>query len=153
MKGENVDKLTVLNNTWMLGYVSDDPVRPHLSALFRTDKGREVYALTDEDTGVIKAIVCVAYTDVVPTTEEELDEFSKPEGKIAIFYTIWSYSRGGGRDLINQLWEHMKDKRIAYRFVTLSPPTDMARKFHLKNGAFELSDNTVTVNYEYSDNT
>ena len=69
MKGENVDKLTVLNNTWMLGYVSDDPVRPHLSALFRTDKGREVYALTDEDTGVIKAIVCVAYTCLLYTSD------------------------------------------------------------------------------------
>lgn len=137
----------------MLGYCNDDPVRPHLSIMFRTSKGREVWALEDYETGVINAIVCVAYTDVVPTTEQELEDFSKPDGKIAIFYTIWSYAPGGGRTLINKLWDHMKGERIAYRFVTLSPPTDMARKFHLRNGAFELQDNKVTVNYEYSDST
>jgi hypothetical protein len=36
------------------------------------------------------------------------------------------------------------------RAVTLSPPTAMARKFHLRNGAFELQVNSTTVNFEYA---
>ncbi len=35
------------------------------------------------------------------------------------------------------------------RLVTLSPKTDMARKFHLNNGASTLSNNILTDNYEY----
>jgi len=34
-------------------------------------------------------------------------------------------------------------------YVTLSPKTEMARKFHLKNGARELRENSDTVNYIY----
>ena len=35
------------------------------------------------------------------------------------------------------------------RLVTLSPLTDMARNFHLKNGAKELQVNETTQNFEY----
>jgi hypothetical protein len=35
------------------------------------------------------------------------------------------------------------------RFVTLSPKTEMARRFHIKNGAHVLKENDSTVNYEY----
>jgi hypothetical protein len=35
------------------------------------------------------------------------------------------------------------------RFVTLSPKTNMARRFHLKNGAIVFRENDDTVNYEY----
>ena len=35
------------------------------------------------------------------------------------------------------------------RLVTLSPLTDMARKFHLRNGAVELQVNETTQNFEY----
>ena len=35
------------------------------------------------------------------------------------------------------------------RLVTLSPLTEMARNFHLKNGAIELSVNKDTQNFEY----
>jgi hypothetical protein len=35
------------------------------------------------------------------------------------------------------------------RFVTLSPKTEMARRFHTKNGAITLRENEETVNYEY----
>jgi hypothetical protein len=34
----------------------------------------------------------------------------------------------------------------------LSPKTEMARKFHMKNGAVELQENDTTINYEYSIN-
>jgi hypothetical protein len=33
--------------------------------------------------------------------------------------------------------------------VTLSPKTEMARKFHTSNGAKTLKENDETVNYEY----
>jgi hypothetical protein len=33
--------------------------------------------------------------------------------------------------------------------VTLSPKTEMARRFHLKNGASELRENSNTINYIY----
>ena len=35
------------------------------------------------------------------------------------------------------------------RLVTLSPLTDMARNFHLKNGAKELQVNEKSQNFEY----
>ena len=35
------------------------------------------------------------------------------------------------------------------RLVTLSPLTDMARNFHIKNGAKELQVNETTQNFEY----
>jgi hypothetical protein len=38
------------------------------------------------------------------------------------------------------------------RFVTLSPMTDMARRFHLSNGAGVLQVNSTSVNYEYKFN-
>ena len=36
------------------------------------------------------------------------------------------------------------------RLVTLSPLTDMARKFHLRNGAKELQVNETSQNFEYT---
>lgn len=152
-----MNQLTLLNETLLLGHCNDDPVRPHLSIQFRTSSGREVYALEDEDTGIIQAVVCVAYTNEVPTTEYELDYFSQSacqggeHGNHAIFYTIWSYASGAGRELINVLWDYLKDNKPVKRFVTLSPRTEMARNFHCKNGAFELQDNIETTNYEYSE--
>jgi hypothetical protein len=35
------------------------------------------------------------------------------------------------------------------RLVTLSPLTEMARNFHLRNGAHELQVNDKTQNFEY----
>ena len=43
----------------------------------------------------------------------------------------------------------IRNKKTVKRFVTLSPCTEMARKFHLQNGAIELRQNEWTVNYEY----
>jgi len=33
--------------------------------------------------------------------------------------------------------------------ITMSPKTDMARDFHIRNGATVLRINRTTVNYEY----
>jgi len=43
----------------------------------------------------------------------------------------------------------IKESNHLNRLVTLSPLTDMARKFHLKNGAKEVQVNLTTQNFEY----
>ena len=71
----------------------------------------------------------------------------------AIFYTIWSYKPGAGRQLIFDSVQYIKsNKPNISRFVTLSPKTEMARRFHLKNGAIIFRENIESINYEYTGN-
>ena len=68
----------------------------------------------------------------------------------AIFYTIWSYSKGSGKDILfNTVFWLKKNKPEIKRYITMSPKTEMARNFHLKNGAYELKSNRETINFEY----
>ena len=138
------------------GYYShlfnDDPVRPHLTEEFRLSNNRLGLALIDNHS--CKAAVCIAISNEVPTNEIELDEFSSDktnfEKSIAIFYTIWSYDKGCGRKMLfNAVDWLQKNRPEIKRFVTLSPKNDMARNFHLKNGAKELSVNSDSLNFEY----
>ena len=138
------------------GYYShlfkDDPVRPHLTEEFRLSNNRMGLALIDHHT--CKAAVCIAISYEVPTNEIELDEFSsdktKIEKSIAIFYTIWSYDKGSGRKMLFNAVAWLKKNRPEIkRFVTLSPKNEMARSFHLKNGAEELRVNSDSLNFEY----
>lgn len=125
----------------------DDPVRPHLDSNFRTSEECETFVLTDNEKPL--AVVCVAYTYEVATTEQELKSLSG--NTVAMFYTVWSYSKGAGREIIQQVvQEIMLNKPSVKRFVTLSPKTDVAKKFHLKNGAISLQENEYTINYEYT---
>ena len=131
-------------------YIKDDPVRPDLSMEFRIGNHREVYSYVYE--GEITAVVCVAYTNEVPITIAELEDSSIPpeNAKCAIFYTVWSYKKGFGRSLIlDGVPELAKRYPNLKRFVTLSPKTEMAKKFHLKNGAEIFRENIDTINYEY----
>lgn len=132
----------------ILSYIKDDPVRPEIPLDFRVSESSEVLVL--EDNGLLKAIVCVAYRDFVPKNVEELME--KPTTpNIAVFYTIWSYTPGAGRDLIIEARNELPKRRPNInKFVTLSPQTEMARKFHLKNGANIYRANSDSVNYEYA---
>ncbi len=136
-----------------------DPVRPELDNKFRTKYGRKIFGLKDEK-GEIAAIMCFAFTNAVPTTVEELDRFSKDAhlqsmhragqvGKIAIAYTVWSTKKGGGKRIVQEVYKMIKNSNHLTRLVTLSPLTDMARKFHLRNGAVELQINEETQNFEY----
>ena len=133
--------------------ISHDPVRPELSLAFRLSPGRQVYALVEE--GVYKAAICVAYTTEVPTTIEELDLYSQAAcqdgqwGDIAVAYTVWSRAPRAGRDIVLDVLEVCKSNPLVKRLVTLSPKTDMAKRFHLNNGASTLSNNILTDNYEY----
>ena len=131
----------------LLEYIKDDPVRPEIPVDFRVSKNKFVSALVDEKP---KAMVCVSLHDFVPENVEDLSKDAESP-TTAIFYTIWSYAPGAASEL---LFETVEQIRKLYptveRFVTLSPKTEMAKKFHLKNGAAVFRENENTVNYEYS---
>jgi len=132
-----------------LNFIKDDPIRPNISAVARVTNPHEVYVL-ESDQGEIEAVICVAFTKDVPTTEEELFSLQEENRDIAVFYTVWSYSPGAGRKIVFEVAKEIKSVYNSKRYITLSPKTEMARKFHLKNGAFKLQENELTVNYEYS---
>ncbi len=138
---------------------SEDPVRPDLDLAFRQAYGRKIFGLRDEDKD-IAAIICFAFTNQVPKTVEEMDSLSKDaamqaihragvQGHIAIAYTVWAKKKGGGRAIVNEVYKMIKRSSHLHRLVTLSPLTDMARNFHLKNGAKELQVNETSRNFEY----
>jgi hypothetical protein len=67
-----------------------------------------------------------------------------------VFYTIWSYSPGAGQALIKAAAEWiLSEFKDVKDIVTLSPQTEMARRFHLKNGATIHKENETSVNYQY----
>jgi hypothetical protein len=139
--------LSIITNTQdpLLDYVKDDPVRPEITREFRVAKNRFVSALVEEKP---TAMVCVNLLDRVPVNVGELGDSEEPN--TAVFYTIWSYAPGAGVRLLRETVEDIRSKHPNIkRFVTLSPKTELARRFHLKNGAEVLSDNLDTVNYEY----
>ena len=129
--------------------LKDDPVRPHIDWMWRITDGREVFVLEDDFNGSVDAIVCVTYMDEVPTCEQDmLDHLGE---SIAVFYTVWSYTKGAGRDIIFATQKRIQEQRpTVKRFVTLSPLTEMAQKFHIRNGAKFLNKHFDCQNFEYS---
>tara|TARA_R110000796_G_scaffold207016_1_gene323354 strand:- start:307 stop:627 length:321 start_codon:yes stop_codon:yes gene_type:complete len=103
-----------------------------------------------EENGEYKAAICVAFTKQIPTTVKELDELSEEDGSIGVAYTVWSRAPRAGRDIVFRLIDECRANDNIDRLVTLSPKTDMARRFHLTNGAVTLQNNNATDNYEYS---
>lgn len=141
------EMLVNVKDDFYLMHCKDDPVRPHIPLSKRIEENKEVYALTDDFSGNINAMICVAYTNDVPTTEYDLDNKGD---NVAVFYTVWSYAKGCGRLIVNDVAKHIKNsKPNVKRYVTLSPQTEMAEKFHLSNGATKLQTNPDTVNFEY----
>jgi hypothetical protein len=132
-----------------LDYVKDDPVRPEIPKEFRVGKDRFVATIGDKEP---EAMVCVNLLNFVPSTVTELGE-AIDEVNTAVFYTIWSYAPGAGKQLLMETVEQIKERfPTVTRFVTLSPKTEMARRFHHKNGAVTLRENQESVNYEYQVN-
>jgi hypothetical protein len=130
----------------LLDYLKDDPVRPEISREFRVSGQRFVSALVDEQP---RAMVCVSLHDFVPQCVADLSQDSTVP-TTAIFYTIWSYVPGAAGELLFATVDEIRRQfPTVTRFVTLSPKTEMAKKFHLRNGAQVLRENTDTVNYEY----
>ena len=139
--------------------VKEDPVRPELDLQFRQSYGRKIFGLKDDE-GEIAAIMCFAFTNEVPKTVEEMEILSHDaalqsvhragvQGSIAIAYTVWAKKKGGGRAIVNEVYKMVKKSNHLNRLVTLSPLTEMARNFHIKNGAKELQVNETTQNFEY----
>jgi len=133
--------------------VNEDPVRPELDIEWRTSYGRKIYGLKYEDD--IEGIVCVAYTNDIPSSVKELDLMSqnayfKKDADTAIAYTIWSRKRGAGKELITKLGEHIQAQDSITSLVTLSPLTPMATHFHIRNGAKQIAINNTTQNFKYT---
>jgi hypothetical protein len=130
-----------------LDYIKDDPIRPALPIAKRISPHSTI--LVNVENNLPNAITCISFLDNVPDKEEMLFEI-KAQPMVAVFYTIWSYSKGAGRQLIFSATDYIKNNYPNIeRFVTLSPKTEMAHKFHISNGAFIFRENTNTINYEY----
>ena len=132
----------------LLEFIKDDPVRPEIPTDFRVSDGRLVAALTDDEQNP-EAMVCVSFHDFVPENVDGLKQTTKVP-TTAVFYTIWSYKSGKGQELLFRAVKGIQEQYPSVtRFVTLSPKTNMARRFHLKNGAIVFRENLDTTNYEY----
>jgi len=150
--------------------IEDDPVRPDL---FRDNSVRfegpfRVYAEVNDETGEIAAVVCVAICKFVPQAEFQLKLLAAGKGQeiaerlaereamygalgtVVCPYAIWSYQKGHGSKLINNLLEavpflHPEVSAV----ITMSPHTETAMRFHIKNGADIFSTAERCINYEY----
>tara|TARA_B110000008_G_scaffold209121_1_gene207959 strand:- start:50 stop:589 length:540 start_codon:yes stop_codon:yes gene_type:complete len=138
--------------------ITEDPVRPELDVVFRRSYGRKIFGVKYNKK--ICAIMCFGFTNEVPKTVTELDLMTRDAylksaqrdqniGQIAIAYTIWSKKRGGGKLIVKEVFKMIKKSNHLNRLVTLSPLTEMARNFHLNNGAIQLRVNEGTQNFEY----
>ena len=139
-----IKRLSTLEQVYAV--IQDDPVRPRIAADWRIAHGREVYTLVNEHQNEPQAVICVAYFDEVPTFERDMN---RTGDRVAVFYTVWSYSRGAGRTIVNEVFEHIHATRPCKQYVTLSPLTEMAERFHIKNGATLLARHTTAQNFEY----
>jgi hypothetical protein len=126
---------------------------------FRRSYGRKIFGVKYKNE--ICAIMCFGFTNEVPKTIKEFDLMTKDAhlqsaswrneniGKIAIAYTVWSKKKGGGKLIVKEVFKKIKKSNHLNRLITLSPLTDMARNFHLRNGAKELQVNAESQNFEY----
>ena len=131
----------------IVNLLKDDPVRPEIPADQRVNSNSRIYMLKDGNQ--TRAVTCVKFLDVIPAAVDDLAEFVG-SATTAVFYTIWSYAAGAGRDLIVEAQKSIKQEFPDIdTYVTLSPKTEMARRFHLKNGAGVYRENSDTVNYIY----
>ena len=131
----------------LVDYIKDDPVRPEISREFRVSNNRFILAITED--GIPASMVCVSLHDFVPETVTDLDRTSS-NPTTAVFYTIWSYQAGSGSILLREGLNFIRQLFTTVDvFVTLSPKTEMARRFHLKNGATVYRENLDTINYRY----
>ena len=139
--------------------INEDPIRPELDVKFRTSYGRKIFGVKYKNE--ICAIMCFGFTNDIPKTINEFDLMTRDAhmqsaswrnqnvGKIAIAYTVWSKKKGGGKLIVKEVFKKIKNSNHLNRLITLSPLTDMARDFHLRNGAKELRVNKESQNFEY----
>ena len=127
--------------------IKDDPVRPHIPLEQRINEAAEILLLKAGEE--VLAATCMQWLTEIPESEQDLISMGKDK-RVAVFYTIWSYSPGAGATLLRQAAEWLLKEYVDIKgIVTLSPPTAMAERFHMKNGAKKRKTNLDTVNYEY----
>ena len=129
--------------------IKDDPVRPEIPLEQRVNQHSRIYVLED-DQGETLAVTCVKFLADIPASVEDLANVVI-NTNTAVFYTIWSYAAGAGRQLIEGVQQELKTTQPEIStFVTLSPKTEMARRFHHKNGASTYRENADSINYLYN---
>jgi hypothetical protein len=142
--------LHIINNLQdeFLRLIKDDPVRPEIPAEQRVNSNSQIFVLKNEANEPL-AVTCVKFLADIPATVDELAN-AVVNTNTAVFYTIWSYAQGAGRELIEQAQAQITQEHPEVKtFVTLSPKTEMARRFHHKNGATTFRENAETINYLY----
>ena len=108
----------------------------------------------------IEAVVCLAFTNDIPTTVKELELMCEDAslvaqhregqvGTIAVAYTLWSYKKGAGRKIMKELKKYVKKIHHLNKIVTLSPLTPVATHYHISNGARLIQVNPSSQNFEY----
>ncbi len=127
--------------------IKDDPVRPHIPLEQRINEAAEILLLkTGEE---VLAATCLQWLKDVPEDEQDLVDMDHTKD-VAVFYTIWSYAPGAGAKLLQEAAAWLKQEYSDIKaIVTLSPQTEMAKRFHLKNGASVRRQNETSVNYQY----
>lgn len=132
----------------LLSLIKDDPVRPEIPLDQRVNGNSRIFVLKDENDQPL-AVTCVKFLDVIPEAVEDLARVAVTTNT-AVFYTIWSYAAGAGRRLIEEARTQIQQQHPEVKtYVTLSPKTEMARRFHHKNGAETYRENQDSVNYLY----
>ena len=127
--------------------IKDDPVRPEIPLTDRVNINSRMYVLKDGDK--TEAVTCVKFLNSIPEAVEDMAGLVE-RATTAGFYTIWSYASGAGRTLIQEAQKSIEAEFPGIdTYVTLSPKTEMARRFHLKNGAGIYRENSTTINYIY----
>lgn len=131
----------------IVNLLKDDPVRPEIPVTERINSNSRIYVWNQENQPA--AVTCVKFLNTVPAAVDELTGLVE-SATTAVFYTIWSYAAGAGRTLIQEAQKSIEEEFPGIEtYVTLSPKTEMARKFHLKNGAGVYRENSDTINYIY----
>ena len=132
--------------------IKTDPVRPHIVPALRIKNGARVFYYGEPDKLI--AAICMHTSRIVPDSEEQLiTEYyhggASKGGSKAIFYSVWSNQKGMGRNILNTALSSLLLEQKYERFITLSPKTDMARKFHESNGAVLIHESLWAYNFEY----
>jgi hypothetical protein len=127
--------------------IKDDPVRPEIPLTDRVNVNSRMYVLKNGDK--TEAVTCVKFLNSIPEAVEDMAGLVE-SATTAVFYTIWSYAAGAGRTLIQETQKSIESEFPGIQtYVTLSPKTEMAKRFHLKNGAGVYRENSTTINYIY----
>lgn len=134
-------------NDPLVTVIKDDPVRPHIPLEQRVNDLAEILILKAGEE--VLAATCMQFLHDIPEDEQDLIDLADAKD-VAVFYTIWSYKPGAGAQLLKEAAKWLREEyKDIKNIVTLSPQTEMAKRFHLKNGATIHRTNETSVNYEY----